>query len=118
LDNQSVTRARHESGPFSDFLISYLSSENVRLKEHLLDHLFNSSEKRLVRVLLLLANYGEGPHEHGIIANIDQQTLAKMVGTTRARINFFMNKFRRKGLIEYNGDIHIQRSLLDVLLHD
>jgi CRP-like cAMP-binding protein len=92
-------------------------SRNVRLSEDLIDHLFNSSERRLARVLLLLANY-EKNRQDVLVPNINQQTLAKMIGTTRSRVNYFMNKFRRLGFIEYNGQIKVHHSLLGVVLHD
>jgi CRP-like cAMP-binding protein len=119
LDRASVTRALHDGGAFADYFFSYLLSQNIRLQEHLIDHLFNSSEKRLARTLLLLANYGKSDaHVETVIPRIDQQTLAKMVGTTRARVSHFMNKFRRLGFIDYDGDIRVHSSLLNVVLHD
>ena len=118
LEKDSVMRALHDDTHFSDFFIEYLLTQNLRLKEHLIDHLFNSSEQRLARALLLLANYGKEPRDEKIIPKIDQLTLARMVGTTRARVSHFMNKFRRMGFIEYNGDIHVHSSLLNVILHD
>jgi CRP-like cAMP-binding protein len=118
LEKASVVRAMHDDQAFCDFLIAHLLTENVRLNEHLIDHLFNSSEKRLARALLLLANYGKDIREDQIIPKIDQTTLAKIVGTTRGRVSHFMNKFRSMGFIEYNGDIHVHSSLLNVVLHD
>ena len=91
---------------------------NVRIEEDLIDQLFNSSEKRLARTLLLLARYGKEDKPHGVLPKIPQETLAEMVGTTRSRINFFMNKFRRMGFIKYNGGLKIDASLLSVVLHD
>jgi hypothetical protein len=93
-------------------------NQNVRLNDDLINHLFNSSEKRLARALLLLANYGKEVGEEHVIPKIDQQTLAKMIGTTRGRVSHFMNKFRRMGFIEYDGEIHVHSSLLNVVLHD
>ncbi len=116
LVNESLNRARRENVQFCDFLVAYLSSENLRLTEQLLDHLFNSTEKRLARVLVLLADFGARPDDYGVIVSVDQQTLAKMVGTTRARVNFFMNKFRRLGFIDYNRDIHVHSSLVTLLM--
>ena len=118
LEKASVIRAMHDDPSFSHFLITYLLTQNARLNEHLVDHLFNSSEKRLARALLLLANYGKEPRQECIISKIDQQTLAKMIGTTRGRVSHFMNKFRKMGFIEYNGDIRVHSSLLRVVLHD
>jgi CRP/FNR family cyclic AMP-dependent transcriptional regulator len=118
LEKASVVRAMHDDPSFSDFLIAHLLTENVRLNEDLIDHLFNSSEKRLARALLLLANYGKDVRADQIIPKIDQNTLAKMIGTTRGRVSHFMNKFRSMGFIEYNGDIHVHSSLLNVVLHD
>jgi CRP/FNR family cyclic AMP-dependent transcriptional regulator len=108
----------HDDHAFADFLLAYLLTENVRLNEDLIDHLFNSSEKRLARALLLLANFGKEVRAEQIIPKIDQSTLAKMVGTTRGRVSLFMNKFRDMGFIEYNGDIRVYSSLLNVILHD
>jgi len=103
---------------FSERFISYMLERNLRIEADLVDHLFNSSEKRLARTLLLLARYGEkeGPEQR--IPKISQETLAEMVGTTRSRVNFFMNKFRKLGLIEYNGGLKVNSSLLSVVLHD
>jgi CRP/FNR family cyclic AMP-dependent transcriptional regulator len=118
LDKACVVRALHDDLPFSELMCTYLLTQNTRLQEQLVDHLFNSSEKRLARILLLMANYGRESREDVIIPKIDQQTLAKIVGTTRPRISHFMNKFRKLGLIEYNGHIKVRRALLDVILHD
>ena len=103
---------------FSERFIAYMLARNIRIEADLVDHLFNSSEKRLARALLLLARYGdqEGPERR--VPKISQETLAEMIGTTRSRVNFFMNKFRDLGLIEYNGDIKVNTSLLSVVLHD
>jgi CRP/FNR family cyclic AMP-dependent transcriptional regulator len=118
LEKAGVTRALHEDLLFSEFFVSYLLSRNVRLTEDLVDQLFNSSERRLARVLLLLANYESNRQQDVSLPNINQQTLAKMIGTTRPRVNHFMNKFRRLGFIDYNGSIKIHSSLLTVLLRD
>jgi len=118
LEKVSVVRAMHDNQSFCDFLMAYLLTQNVRLNDALIDHLFNSSEKRLARALLLLANYGKEARQEQVIPKIDQQTLAKMIGTTRGRVSHFMNKFRRMGFIEYNGEIHVHSSLLNVVLHD
>jgi CRP-like cAMP-binding protein len=118
LEKASVVRAMHDNHAFCDFLLAYLLNQNVRLNDDLINHLFNSSEKRLARALLLLANYGKEVGEEHVIPKIDQQTLAKMIGTTRGRVSHFMNKFRRMGFIEYDGEIHVHSSLLNVVLHD
>ncbi len=98
--------------------ISYLLARNSRIEADLVDQLFNSSEKRLARTLLLLANFGKDGEPEPVLAKISQETLAEIVGTTRSRVSFFMNKFRRLGLINYNGHIEVHRSLLNVVLHD
>ena len=118
MEKASVVRAMHDNHAFCDFLLAYLLNQNVRLNDDLINHLFNSSEKRLARALLLLANYGKEVGEEHVIPKIDQQTLAKMIGTTRGRVSHFMNKFRRMGFIEYDGEIHVHSSLLNVVLHD
>ena len=103
---------------FSGFFIHHLLSRNLRIEEDLVDQLFNSSEKRLARILLLLANFGKEGKPETVIPDITQETLAEMVGTTRSRVSFFMNKFRKLGFIEYNGKLQIHSSLLNVVLHD
>jgi len=103
---------------FAGFFLSYLLNRNARVESDLVDHLFNSSERRLARLLLLMANYGEEGETEAVIPNISQGTLAEMIGTTRSRVNVFMNKFRRLGFIEYRGGLKIHRSLLKVVLHD
>jgi CRP-like cAMP-binding protein len=103
---------------FSERVIAYMLARNIRIEADLVDHLFNSSEKRLARALLLLARYGDQSGPERRIPKISQETLAEMVGTTRSRVNFFMNKFRDLGFIEYNGDIKVNTSLLSVVLHD
>jgi CRP-like cAMP-binding protein len=108
----------HDNPVFTALFLSYLLSRNVRIEEDLVDHLFNSSEKRLARVLLLLAHFGKEGTPQEIIPQISQQTLAKMIGTTRSRVSFFMNKFRKLGFIQYNGGMHVHSSLLNVVLHD
>ena len=113
-----MRRLLHDEPAFSERFISYMLQRNLRVEADLVDQLFNSSEKRLARTLLLLARYGnqEGPMQR--IPKISQETLAEMVGTTRSRVNFFMNKFRDLGFIEYNGDLKVNTSLLSVVLHD
>jgi len=108
----------HEEPAFAELFIAHLLVRNSRVEEDLVDQLFNSSEKRLARILLLLANFGKEGRPEPIIAKISQETLAEMIGTTRSRVSFFMNKFRELGLIEYNGCIEVHSSLLNVILHD
>ena len=121
LEKSSVIRLLHEEPAFSEMFVSYLLSRNIRIEEDLVDQLFNSSEKRLARVLLLLANFGKEGKPEPVIAKISQETLAEMIGTTRSRVSFFMNKFRKLGFIEYNGGLHglhVHSSLLNIVLHD
>jgi CRP/FNR family transcriptional regulator, cyclic AMP receptor protein len=118
IEKSAALRVIHDEPRFSELLLSYLLSRNIRIEEDLVDHLFNSSEKRLARVLLLLANFGKEHKPEPVIPKISQETLAEIVGTTRARVSFFMNKFRKLGFIEYNGSLEVHRSLLDVVLHD
>jgi CRP/FNR family cyclic AMP-dependent transcriptional regulator len=117
LERAAVARALHEDTSFAEFFVSYLLARNARLTEDLIHHLFDSSERRLARVLLMLADH-EKHRQKVLLPKIDQQTLAKMVGTTRSRVNYFMNKFRRLGFIEYNGHIKVDHSLLNAALHD
>jgi CRP/FNR family cyclic AMP-dependent transcriptional regulator len=118
IEKQEMIRVLHAEHTFSDRFLVHMLARNIRIEEDLVDQLFNSSEKRLARTLLLLARYGEQRPSQRIIAKISQGTLAEMVGTTRSRVNFFMNKFRKLGFIEYHGDIHVNSSLLSVVLHD
>jgi CRP/FNR family transcriptional regulator, cyclic AMP receptor protein len=118
IDKNAMVRVLREEPTFSGVFISHLLTRNVRIEEDLVDQLFNSSEKRLARVLLLLAHYGKGSKAEPIIPKVSQETLAEMVGTTRSRVSFFMNKFRKLGLIEYNGGLRIHSSLLNIVLHD
>ena len=117
IEKDAMIRLLHEEPAFSDRFISYMLARNIRIEADLVDQLFNSSEKRLARTLLLLARYG-GANPQRKLPKISQETLAEMIGTTRARVNFFMNKFRKLGLIEYNGGLRIHSSLLSVVLHD
>jgi CRP/FNR family cyclic AMP-dependent transcriptional regulator len=112
-----MAKALHSQAEFSDRFIAHMLTRNIRIEEDLVDQLFNSSEKRLARTLLLLAQYGsdDGPR---VLPKVSQETLAEMVGTTRSRVNVFMNKFRKLGFVEYNGDLKVNRSLLSVVLHD
>ena len=113
-----MVRLLHKQHAMSDRFISHMLSRNIRIEEDLIDQLFNSSEKRLARTLLLLARYGKQDKPHRVLPKVSQEVLAEMVGTTRSRVNFFMNKFRKMGFIEYNGGIKINNSLLSVVLHD
>jgi len=111
-------RVLHEEHAFSDRFISYMLGRNIRTEQDLIDQLFNSSEKRLARALLLLARYGKEGQPQKILPNVSQRMLAEMIGTTRSRVNFFMNKFRKLGFIHYNGGLQVHNSLLSVVLHD
>ena len=113
-----ITRVIHEEPAFAELFMSHLLARNSRVEADLIDQLFNSSEKRLARILLLLANFGKEGRPEPITAKISQETLAEMIGTTRSRVSFFMNKFRELGLIDYNGSIEVHSSLLNVVLHD
>jgi CRP/FNR family cyclic AMP-dependent transcriptional regulator len=118
IKKETMIRMLHDEPAFSELFMSYLLSRNTRIEEDLVDQLFNSSEKRLARILLLLTRFGkEGQHEL-VVPRISQETLAEMVGTTRSRVSFFMNKFRKLGLIDYNGGLHVHSSLLNIVLHD
>ena len=118
LEKAAIVRVIHEEPAFSEMFIAHLSGRSVRVEADLIDQLFNSSEKRLARLLLLLANFGKEGKPEPMIAKISQETLAEMIGTTRSRVSFFMNKFRKLGFIEYNGGIEVHSSLLNVVLHD
>jgi CRP/FNR family cyclic AMP-dependent transcriptional regulator len=117
IERTEMVRALHEQHALSDIFVSYLLARNLRVQEDLVDQLFNSSEKRLARTLLLLAQFGKDEKAEMVIPKISQEVLAEMVGTTRARVNFFMNRFRKLGFIEYNGTLLVRRSLLNVVLH-
>jgi len=118
IQKEELLRVLHSEHDLSDHFIAYMLSHNIRVEEDLIDQLFNSSEKRLARTLLLLARYGKQEQPERILPKVSQETLASMVGTTRSRINFFMNKFRKLGFIEYNGKIKVNKSLLSVVLHE
>lgn len=118
IDKSAMLRLLHDEPTFSELFMAYLLSRNIRIEADLVDQLFNSSEKRLARVLLLLAHFGKESKPETVIAKISQETLAEMVGTTRSRISFFMNRFRKLGFIEYNGGLHVHSSLLNIILHD
>ncbi len=118
IPKRDMARALHDRPEFSDRFIAHMLVRNIRIEEDLVDQLFNSSEKRLARTLLLLARYGKEGANHRTLPKLSQETLAEMVGTTRSRVNFFMNKFRKLGFIEYNGGLKINNSLLSIVLHD
>jgi CRP/FNR family transcriptional regulator, cyclic AMP receptor protein len=118
IEKKEMIRALHAEHELSDLFISHMLTRNIRVEEDLIDQLFNSSGKRLARTLLLLARYGKDDQPHGTLPNVSQETLAEMIGTTRSRVNFFMNKFRKLGFIRYNGGLQINTSLLNVVLHD
>ncbi len=118
LAKAAIVRVIHEEPAFSGMFIAHLLGRSIRIEADLVDQLFNSSEKRLARLLLLLANYGKEGTPEPMIAKISQETLAEMIGTTRSRVSAFMNKFRKLGLIEYNGSIEVRPSLLNVVLHE
>jgi len=118
IEKPALARALHEQPDFSELFIAYLLARTVRVEEDLIDQLFNSSEKRLARALLLLSNFGKEGKPEPILAKVTQETLAATIGTTRARVSFFMNKFRRLGFISYNGKLEVHSSLLSVVLYD
>ena len=118
IEKNEMNRVLHGEHEFSDRFIAYMLARNIRVEEDLIDQLFNSTEKRLARTLLLLARYGAQSQPQKVLAKVSQETLAEMIGTTRSRVNFFMNKFRKLGFIKYNGEIQIENSLLSVVLHD
>jgi CRP/FNR family cyclic AMP-dependent transcriptional regulator len=118
LEKDAIIRLIHEQPAFSELFIAHLLGRTIRVEADLVDQLFNSSEKRLARLLLLLANFGKEGKPEPVIAKISQETLAEMIGTTRSRVSFFMNKFRKLGFIEYNGGIHVHSSLLNAVLHE
>ena len=118
IDKDAMIHLLREESAFAELFMTYLLRHAMRVQEDLADHLFNNSEKRLARVLLLLARFGKEGKPEPVIAKINQETLAEMVGTTRSRVSFFMNKFRKLGYIEYKSDLHVHSSLLSVVLHD
>jgi CRP/FNR family transcriptional regulator, cyclic AMP receptor protein len=118
IERKEMIRVLHAEHAFSDRFVAYMLTRNIRIEQDLVDQLFNSSEKRLARTLLLLARYGKQQHVQTMVPTISQETLAKMIGTTRSRVNFFMNKFKKLGFIRYNGGLHIDPSLLSVVLHE
>lgn len=118
LEKSAIVRVLHDEPAFSEVFVTHLLARTIRVEEDLVDQLFNSSEKRLARALLLLANFGKEGIPEPIIAKVSQETLAEMIGTTRSRVSFFMNKFRRLGFISYNGKLEVHSSLLSVVLHE
>jgi CRP-like cAMP-binding protein len=118
ITKEAMIAVLHDEPAFSELFMTYLLSRNSRIEEDLIDQLFNSSERRLARLLLLLANFGKEGAPLAISPNISQETLAEMIGTTRSRVSFFLNKFRKMGLIDYNGKIEVHASLLNAVLHD
>jgi CRP/FNR family transcriptional regulator, cyclic AMP receptor protein len=118
IDKKAMMEALHREHEFSDLFVAYLLARNIRYEEDLVDQLFNSSEKRLARILLLLAHFGKEGTPETVVPKISQETLAEMIGTTRSRVSFFMNRFRKLGFIHYNGGLQVHSSLLNVVLHD
>ena len=118
IDKREMIRVLHNEPAFSELFLAHLLSRNIRIQEDLVDQLFNSSEKRLARVLLLLANFGKEGTPELVIPKISQEMLAEIIGTTRSRVSFFMNRFRKLGFIDYNGGLEVHSSLLNVVLHD
>jgi CRP-like cAMP-binding protein len=118
IEKQQMIRLLHDQPRFSDRFIAYVLARNIRVEADLVDQLFSSSEKRLARTLLLLARYGKEDKPHRVLPKMSQEMLAEMIGTTRSRVNFFMNKFRKLGFIDYNGELRINDSLISVVLHD
>jgi CRP/FNR family transcriptional regulator, cyclic AMP receptor protein len=118
VNKEAMMEALHREHAFSDMFVAYLLARNIRYEQDLVDQLFNSSEKRLARILLLLAHFGKEGVPETVIPKISQETLAEMIGTTRSRVSFFMNRFRKLGFIHYNGGLQVHSSLLNVVLHD
>jgi CRP/FNR family cyclic AMP-dependent transcriptional regulator len=118
IERAELIRVMHEEHAFSDLFLKFLLARSMRTQADLIDQLFNSSEKRLARILLLMAEFGQAGEPESMIPKITQETLAEMIGTTRSRVSFFMNRFRKMGFIEYNGRIKVHKSLLNVILHD
>jgi CRP-like cAMP-binding protein len=118
IERKEMIRVIHDENAFSDLFVKFLLVRSMRIQADLVDQLFNSSEKRLARILLLLAEFGQPGAPESLIPEITQETLADMIGTTRSRVSFFMNRFRKLGFIQYNGRIHVHKSLLNVVLHD
>jgi len=118
IEKTAMIRVLHNEPAFSELFLAYLLGRNIRIQEDLVDHLFNSSEKRLARVLLLMAQFGKEGKPEQVVPKVSQEMLAEMIGTTRSRVSFFMNKFRKLGFVYYNGGLHVHSSLLNIVLHD
>ena len=118
IEKAAMIRALHDEPDFSELFLAHLLARNIRIQEDLVDHLFNTSEKRLARVLLLMAHFGKEGKPEPVVPKVSQEMLAEMIGTTRSRVSFFMNKFRKLGFVYYNGGLHVHSSLLNVVLHD
>ena len=118
IEKTAMIRVLHDEPAFSELFLAYLLSRNICIQEDLVDHLFNSSEKRLARVLLLMAHFGKEGKPESVVPKVSQEMLAEMIGTTRSRVSFFMNKFRKLGFVYYNGGLHVHSSLLNIVLHD
>ena len=118
IEKTAMIRVLHDEPAFSELFLAYLLGRNIRIQEDLVDHLFNSSEKRLARLLLLMAHFGKEGRPEQVVPKVSQEILAEMVGTTRSRVSFFMNKFRKLGFVRYNGGLHVHSSLLNIVLHD
>ncbi len=118
IEKKAMVDTLHREHTLSDLFVAYLLTRNIRYEEDLVDHLFNSSEKRLARVLLLLSHFGKEGIPQTVLPKISQETLAQLVGTTRSRVSFFMNRFRKLGFVDYNGELHVHSSLLNIVLHD
>jgi CRP/FNR family transcriptional regulator, cyclic AMP receptor protein len=118
IDKQAMIDILHNEPTFSELFFAHLLARNIRIQEDLVDQLFDSSEKRLARILLLLAHFAKEAKSEAIIPKISREVLAEMIGTTRSRVSFFMNKFRKLGFLDYNGGVHVHSSLLNVVLHD
>ena len=118
IEKSQMLRTLHAEHGFSDLFVAYVIERHNRTQADLVDQLFNSSEKRLARALLILAHFGKEARSEAVIPNVSQEMLAEMIGTTRSRVNFFMNKFRKLGLIDYNGGLRVRSSLLSIVLHE
>ena len=118
IEKTAMTHVLHNEPAFSELFLAYLLGRNLRIQEDLVDHLFNSSEKRLARLLLLMAQFGKEGKPEPVVPKVSQEILAEMIGTTRSRVSFFMNKFRKLGFVYYNGGLHVHSSLLNIILHD
>ena len=118
IEKTAMIRVLHDEPAFSELFLAYLLARNIRIQEDLVDQLFNSSEKRLARILLLMAHFGKEGKPETVISKVSQDTLAEMIGTTRSRVSFFMNKFMKLGFLEYNGGVHVHSSLFNIFLHD